>query len=464
MIVPSEKKENMKELKVIELDGRTGEGGGQLVRIACALASVVGQPIKINHVRGNREGPRGGGLKAQHVSALTWLAKATDAETSGIAVGSQTVEFRPREGPATSRLLDWSKERANVKIAADSAAASTLLIFQAVFPFLLYAGNEKGESITIEISGGTNVSYSLSFEYLDQVLMPMLETFFGIRVDRTLHSRGWSQGKLQRGTVTFTIYPLKLGEPLKPRPLTFTPDDREIETIDMTIIAPTDMHEPLRDALLQDLSDLFPGVELNVHILEDSESDSRVYVLLVAHSAGGLRFGRDILSSVPKAAPTKSSSRSNNKNNKSGANASVSTAEKLARKVSKELFNDCTAGGIVDEYLQDQLVIFQALAEGQSWFPRTGSAGQDVNTNGSSLTIGTKKSLDDAIADLNLGSSDDQTSSSLRREQTTEPFGEGSTHAQTARWVVSLLLPGVKWFNEGKGCEGVGKVVERPLK
>jgi hypothetical protein len=32
------------------------------VRIACALAAVATQPIRITHVRGNREGPRGGGM------------------------------------------------------------------------------------------------------------------------------------------------------------------------------------------------------------------------------------------------------------------------------------------------------------------------------------------------------------------------------------------------------------------
>ena len=47
--------------KPIQLDGRTGEGGGQLVRIACALAAVTSQPVRIFHVRGNREGARGGG-------------------------------------------------------------------------------------------------------------------------------------------------------------------------------------------------------------------------------------------------------------------------------------------------------------------------------------------------------------------------------------------------------------------
>lgn len=47
--------------KPIELDGRTGEGGGQLVRVAIGLAALTSQPVKITNVRGNRQGGRGGG-------------------------------------------------------------------------------------------------------------------------------------------------------------------------------------------------------------------------------------------------------------------------------------------------------------------------------------------------------------------------------------------------------------------
>lgn len=50
----------MKHKKPIELDGRTGEGGGQLVRISVALAAVTSQPIRITHIRGNRSGRSGG--------------------------------------------------------------------------------------------------------------------------------------------------------------------------------------------------------------------------------------------------------------------------------------------------------------------------------------------------------------------------------------------------------------------
>jgi len=46
---------------VVDLDGRTGEGGGQVVRIALALSAITGIPIRIHHVRGNRPGKRGGG-------------------------------------------------------------------------------------------------------------------------------------------------------------------------------------------------------------------------------------------------------------------------------------------------------------------------------------------------------------------------------------------------------------------
>ena len=76
------KEERMDEPKTIELDGRTGEGGGQLVRIACALAAVASQPIRITHVRGNREGPRRGGvsrhLANEHISSFYTLCVLHD--------------------------------------------------------------------------------------------------------------------------------------------------------------------------------------------------------------------------------------------------------------------------------------------------------------------------------------------------------------------------------------------------
>ena len=52
---------------MIIIDGAEGEGGGQVVRNACALSLVTGRPFRIANIRGGREKP---GLMRQHVTAI----------------------------------------------------------------------------------------------------------------------------------------------------------------------------------------------------------------------------------------------------------------------------------------------------------------------------------------------------------------------------------------------------------
>ena len=51
---PTQTRTQPRPPKLVALDGRTGEGGGQLCRIAVSLAALTGTPLKIDHVRGNR--------------------------------------------------------------------------------------------------------------------------------------------------------------------------------------------------------------------------------------------------------------------------------------------------------------------------------------------------------------------------------------------------------------------------
>ncbi|ETS84845.1 hypothetical protein PFICI_02870 [Pestalotiopsis fici W106-1] len=414
----------MKAAKPLVLDGRTGEGGGQLVRLACALAAVTGQAIRITNVRGNRAGAaRGGGLKSQHVSSIAWLARATNAQVDGLAVGSRTLEFAPKAPPT-------ALAQRSISIDVESPAASAMLIFQAILPYLLFAGNAaaaaagKGDGIELEIHGGTNVSFSLSWEYLDQVLLPTLEDQFGIVIKRQLKQRGWSLGPAKKGCVHFQFNPLRPGEKLTSRVpwnKRYTEEDFEMEKIDATILTPTHLHAPLQQALARDLDRLFPNVDVNLVVTEDSGHESRMYVLLVAHSKTGLRWGRDWL--YDKKWKTK---------------APDALAHDMSKKVAGDLHDEIALRGAVDEFLQDQLVVFQALAQGRSSFPRDERGPEDIALGLGGLDIEEE--------------GDEETR--MRKDKTHEPFGQGSTHTTTARWVAAEHLPQINWYNKGRVCEG----------
>ena len=66
----------MTKEKEVTIDGRYGEGGGQIVRTALTLSALLHLPVRIHHIRGKREKP---GLRPQHLIALHALATAAQA-------------------------------------------------------------------------------------------------------------------------------------------------------------------------------------------------------------------------------------------------------------------------------------------------------------------------------------------------------------------------------------------------
>lgn len=165
---------------------------------------------------------------------------------------------------ATSSPADLTNR--DIKIKADSAA-SILLVFQCILPFLVFAGDDNNTTVTLTIQGGTNVSFSLSFEYLDQVLLPALE-LFGIKVDRKLESRGWSHGTPQIGSVKLEVTPIPLGSTL--RAPSWPTERGDITKIDISMVVPKELLKSLEDALRFELDLVFPGVTTEIVLSEDS--------------------------------------------------------------------------------------------------------------------------------------------------------------------------------------------------
>ena len=69
-----------KSASPLVIDGAHGEGGGQILRTALALAAVTGRSFKLLNIRANRPKP---GLAAQHLTAVRAAAAICDATIEG---------------------------------------------------------------------------------------------------------------------------------------------------------------------------------------------------------------------------------------------------------------------------------------------------------------------------------------------------------------------------------------------
>ena len=156
---------------MITIDGSEGEGGGQVVRNACALSLVTGQPFQIANIRGGRDKP---GLMRQHVTAIE-AACAIGAEgCDGLAVGASEIIFRP--GTVTAGEYHF----------AIGTAGSTGLVLQTILMPLLGAGAPS----RLVLDGGTHNMMAPPFEFLERVFLPIVNRM-GPKVEARLVRHGF---------------------------------------------------------------------------------------------------------------------------------------------------------------------------------------------------------------------------------------------------------------------------------
>lgn len=156
---------------MITIDGSEGEGGGQVLRHSAALSLVTGEPFRIINIRGNRAKP---GLMRQHVTAIEAACAVGNAETTGLAVGSCELTFRP--GKVMHGNYHFSV----------GTAGSTSLVLQTVLMPLIFADAPS----RLVLEGGTHNMMAPPFEFIARCFLPIINRM-GPKVSAKLVRHGF---------------------------------------------------------------------------------------------------------------------------------------------------------------------------------------------------------------------------------------------------------------------------------
>ncbi len=291
------------------IDGSIGEGGGQVLRTAIALSAILQKGIRIINIRKERPRP---GLGIQHVKSMEIARDMTGARATGIYPGSTEATFIP--GPI--KAGDYSIRM--------GTAGSITLALQSILPIAAYAPGP----VTLDITGGTDVKWSPSYDYFENVTVPALE-LFGLRVESRLISRGYFP--VGNGRAVVRASPARL------------------HGVDLT--------EPAGDRI----NGISASSRLPAHVAERQAKSANDFLRSNGYEAG------DIKPDVRNDASTGSSiTLFKGHIGGSALGERGKLAEKVGQEAASHIVEELKAGGAVDVHLADQLIIYMALAEGPS--------------------------------------------------------------------------------------------------
>ena len=307
----------------IQVDGSMGEAGGQILRISLALAGITRSSLQISNIRKKRSTP---GLRPQHLHAAHLIEEITEAETEGLEIGSERINFRPRTLKGGSY---------NVRI---GTAGSIALLLQAALPLLVLA--PKPSQVTV--SGGTDVSWSPSIDYVKYVLAPMLKPL-GVNFTVNVIQRGhYPRGG---GKVEVSIHPASA---LMPINLASYSELVEVQGVSHCVRLPRHVAQRQAKAAKQHLQECgLTNIPINIRSETyppnaDPHLGPGSGITLWTIHRGGTRLGSDALG-----APRKS-------------------AETVGKEAAHQLFTELKEKNVVDHHLADMLIPWMVLASSPS--------------------------------------------------------------------------------------------------
>jgi RNA 3'-terminal phosphate cyclase (ATP) len=309
---------------VLAIDGSHGEGGGQILRTALALAAITGRAIRFEKIRAGRKNP---GLAAQHLTGVRAIAAICDAHVSGDELGSQRLTFAPGGLPqAGDYVFDVAEAREG-----GSAGATTLVLHTVLLPLALSDGDS-----TLTVRGGTHVAWSPPFDYARDVWLAALSQ---MGVSTTLELSRWGWYPAGQGEVRVVIKGLSG----KLSPLAQVEGGTLRRVWGRAVAANLPSHIPQRMATRANSLLKGAGVEARIEPLRVRAACPGAGIFLTAEYEN-IRAGFSALGAKGK------------------------PSEVVAEQAVAALLAHRDSGAALDQYLADQLVLPLALAGGASSF------------------------------------------------------------------------------------------------
>lgn len=304
---------------MITIDGAHLSGSGTIVRYAAALATLHGKPVRVINARQKRRRP---GLRPQHVASVHACAQLCGATVAGADVGSQTFDFIPGSDIRGGNF-EWD---------IGTAGSATMLALS-VLPVACFAA----APVRARITGGVIQDFAPSPFHMQHVLAPMVGSM-GVQVALHVVRPGYVPGGA--GVIELTVVP-------RPAGLDALVLDTAGEVGDVRGIALSshlaDRHVSDRMASVCEAQIRRADMTCTIERVDDvSAVHAGACLAIWAESSTGCRFGSDRAGRLGR------------------------TSEEIGRFVAATFLDDVRSQATVDRHLADQLVLFCALAHGQS--------------------------------------------------------------------------------------------------